>query len=267
VPELSGRLALVTGGTSGIGYGIALSLAAAGASLVVQDITDQDQAREITNELRAAGAPDVTLSLFDLRDRELVLQHYGTLAQHQNIDIVVNNAGIQRTGALASLDRTTWDEVLCVNLTAAFESMRFFLPGMRRRGYGRVVNIASVHGLVASPEKAPYVAAKHGLIGLTKVAALEYADAGSADTGGVTVNAICPGWSETALIEPQVQAAAAAHGGDRSAGTAALLEAKQPSRRFTRPSEIGALVCLLCSPQFHNINGAAIPIDGAWTAQ
>ncbi len=233
----------------------------------MQDVTDQGRTGEITDDLRAAVAPEVSLLLFDLRDRELVLQHYGALVQRQEIDILVNNAGIQRTGALDSLDRATWDEVLNVNLTAAFESMRFFLPGMRRRGYGRVVNIASVHGLVASPQKAPYVAAKHGLIGLTKVAALEYADAGSADTGGVTINAICPGWSETALIEPQIQTAAAAHGGDRTAGSAALLGSKQPSRRFTQPSEIGALVCLLCSPKFHNVTGAAIPIDGAWTAQ
>jgi 3-hydroxybutyrate dehydrogenase len=154
-----------------------------------------------------------------------------------------------------------------VNLTAAFHTMRRALPRMAARGYGRVINIASVHGLVASVHKAPYVASKFGLVGLTRVAALEYATAGSREAGGVTVNCICPGWTETAIIEPQVAARAEAHGGDRSAGIASLLAEKQPSRRTSRPEEIGAVAAFLASPLAHNITGIALPVDGGWTAQ
>jgi 3-hydroxybutyrate dehydrogenase len=138
---------------------------------------------------------------------------------------------------------------------------------MEARGFGRVINIASVHGLVASVEKAPYVAAKHGIVGLTKVAALEYAAKGDPALGAITVNAICPGWVETPLIESQIQARADRHGGDRAAGVADLLSEKEPSRRLAQPSEIGALALWLCDPRAHNITGAAIPIDGGWTAQ
>jgi len=145
--------------------------------------------------------------------------------------------------------------------------MRRALPGMASRGYGRVVNIASVHGLVASRDKAPYVASKFGLVGMSRVVALEYAAAGSRETGGVTVNCICPGWTETSLIEPQIMARAALHGGDRQAGISDLLAEKQPTRRMSEPSEIGALAVWLCDRRAHNITGTAIPIDGGWTAQ
>jgi 3-hydroxybutyrate dehydrogenase len=145
--------------------------------------------------------------------------------------------------------------------------MRRALPPMAERGYGRVVNIASVHGLVASVQKAPYVASKFGLVGMSKVAALEYAASGSRASGGVTVNCICPGWTETAIIEPQIQARAADHGGDRDAAIASLLAEKQPSRRTSDPSEIGMLAAWLCDPRAHNITGATIPVDGGWTAQ
>jgi 3-hydroxybutyrate dehydrogenase len=138
---------------------------------------------------------------------------------------------------------------------------------MAERGYGRVVNIASVHGLVASVHKAPYVASKFGLVGLSKVAALEYAACGSRDTGGVTVNCICPGWTETAIIEPQIEARAAEHGGDREKGVASLLAEKQPSRRLSRPDEIAATVLWLANPIAHNVTGVSIPVDGGWTAQ
>ena len=145
--------------------------------------------------------------------------------------------------------------------------MRLLLPQMAARGYGRVINVASVHGLVASVNKAPYVSAKFGLVGLTKVAALEYAAAGDAVSGGITVNAICPGWVETPLIEPQIQARADLHGGDREAGIADLLSEKQPSRRLAATTEIGALAAWLCDPRAHNITGTSIPVDGGWTAQ
>ncbi|MFV0514923.1 MAG: SDR family oxidoreductase [Jhaorihella sp.] len=182
-------------------------------------------------------------------------------------DILVNNAGIQHTAPLAEMPRQTWDSILGINLSAAFHTMQAALPLMAQRGYGRVINIASVHGLVASRDKAPYVAAKFGLVGLSRVAALEYAAAGSRAKGGVTVNCICPGWTETAIIEPQIVARADAFGGDREAGIADLLKEKQPSRRTSDPSEIGALALWLCNPVAHNITGTAIPVDGGWTAQ
>ena len=216
--ELAGRWVLVTGGMRGIGLAVGVALAEAGASVVVHDLEDQGRAGEVEAVLLAAGAPAVEFVFFDLRDASAVGLGLAQVAGRRLIDVVVNNAGMQATFPLGEMDRATWDGIIATNLSAAFETMRTFLPGMRVRGYGRVVNIASVHGLVASVDKAAYVAAKHGLVGLTKVAALEYADAGSAASGGVTVDAICPGWTETALIEPQIQRLAAAHGGDRAAG-------------------------------------------------
>ena len=214
------------------------------------------------------------------------------------LDILVNNAGIQYTAPLGEMPRDKWDAILAINLSAAFDTMRLALPAMIAAGYGRIVNIASVHGLVASVNKAPYVAAKFGLIGLTRVAALEAAQAGSRSSGGVTANCICPGWTETAIIEPQVLARAAQFGGDREAGIRDLLREKQPTGRTSAPQEIGRTVVWLCdvagSPArrcphrtgrtsapkeigrtvvwlcdvaAHNITGAAIPIDGGWTAQ
>ena len=165
------------------------------------------------------------------------------------------------------MPRARWDAILAVNLSAAFDTTRRALPGMVQRGYGRIVNIASVHGLVASVNKAPYVAAKFGLVGLTRVTALEAAAAGNRGSGGVTANCICPGWTETAIIEPQIVARANAFGGDREAGIRDLLREKQPSGRTSLPSEIARTVVWLCEPAAHNLTGAAIPIDGGWTAQ
>jgi 3-hydroxybutyrate dehydrogenase len=182
-------------------------------------------------------------------------------------DILVNNAGIQQTASLADVTHQIWDDILAVNLSGAFHTMRKALPDMAKHGYGRVINIASVHGLVASVDKAPYVAAKFGLVGLSRVAALEYAAIGSRDSGGITVNCICPGWTETAIIEPQISARAIEVGGDRAAAISSLLAEKQPSRRTSRPEEIGSLVLWLTHPMSHNITGTAIPVDGGWTAQ
>lgn len=264
--SLSGRNALVTGSVQGIGLAIARSLAAEGAAIGLHGLADAAQIAAATAELKAAGAPDVRFFDADLRDEKTVDKMLDA-ALDWRVDILVNNAGVQRTAALDGLPIETWKAILDVNLTAAFLTMRRLLPAMGARGFGRVVNIASVHGLVASVEKAPYVASKFGLVGLSRVAALEYAAKGSAETGGVTVNCICPGWTETAIIEPQVEARAALFGGDRAAGVADLLKEKQPSRRTSNPSEIGALAAWLCARQAHNITGAAIPIDGGWTAQ
>jgi 3-hydroxybutyrate dehydrogenase len=183
------------------------------------------------------------------------------------VDILVNNAGIQHTAPLADMPRDTWEAILAINLSAAFHTMQAFMPDMAARGFGRVINIASVHGLVASKDKAPYVAAKFGLVGLSRVAALEYASAGTKASGGVTVNCIAPGWTETAIIQPQIEARAAHHGGNRDAGIAELLGEKQPSLRTSDPDEIGALALWLCERVAHNVTGTTIPVDGGWTAQ
>jgi 3-hydroxybutyrate dehydrogenase len=264
---LAGRTALVTGSVQGIGLAIATALAAEGARVAIHGLATPDQAAAVEADLRAAGAPETTFLDADLRDVAAIEAMMARADAWGPIDILVNNAGIQRTAPLAEATAATWNDILAVNLSAAFHAMRLAMPGMGERGFGRVVNIASVHGLVASKDKSPYVASKFGLVGLSKVAALEYAASGTRATGGVTVNCICPGWTETAIIGPQVEARAAAHGGDRDAGIASLLSEKQPSLRTSDPSEIGALAVWLCQKPAHNITGTAIPVDGGWTAQ
>jgi 3-hydroxybutyrate dehydrogenase len=190
---------------------------------------------------RSRTAPVTSLGQ-DLGDPAQVQRMMQEVLEAGPLDILVNNAGIQHTASLADMPRARWDAILAINLSAAFDTMRLALPGMMARGYGRIVNIASVHGLVASVQKAPYVAAKFGLVGLTRVAALEAAQAGNRASGGVTANCICPGWTETAIIEPQIQARAAEFGGDREAGIRDLLREKQPSGRTSTPDEIARMV-------------------------
>ncbi len=265
--DLTGKTALVTGSVQGIGLAMARSFAKAGARVALHGLATLKQADEVVAEIQAAGAADARFFDADLRDPVAIDAMMDQLADWGAADILVNNAGMQKTVSLAEADAATWDAILSVNLSGAFHTMRRALPVMAERGYGRVINIASVHGLVASVHKAPYVASKFGLVGLSRVAALEYAAQGSRDAGGVTVNCICPGWTETAIIEPQVVARAAEFGGDRDAGIADLLAEKQPSRRLSDPSELGELALWLCSPVAHNLTGAAIPVDGGWTAQ
>lgn len=264
---LAGRTALVTGSTSGIGLAIAEALAAAGATVAVNGLGSAEQIAEAVAGVRAAGAPDSRHFGADLSDAAAVETMMAELAAWSPADILVNCAGVQHTAPLAEMPAATWDRLIAVNLSAAFHTMRLALPGMAERGYGRVVNIASVHGLVASVNKSPYVASKFGLIGLSKVAGLEYASAGSRESGGVTVNCVCPGWVETPLIEPQIALKATAAGGDRDAGVRDLLREKQPSQRMSLPAEIADLVLWLCRKQSHNLTGAAIPVDGGWTSQ
>ncbi len=264
---LEGKTALVTGSVQGIGLAVAKALAGAGARIGVHGLADAEQVIRAEQEIKTAGAPETQFFDADLRDPAAIEAMMDALGEWGGPDILVNNAGIQQTASLADLTVEIWDWIIAVNLSAAFHTMRRALPAMSTRGYGRVINIASVHGLVASANKAPYVAAKFGLVGMSKVAALEYAAIGSRATGGVTVNCICPGWTETAIIEPQVAARATEQGGDREAGIASLLAEKQPSLRTSDPAEIGMLAAWLCHPRGHNITGTAIPVDGGWTAQ
>lgn len=264
---LEGRTALVTGSVQGIGMAIAKALASAGARIGVHGLATQQEAAAAVEAMRKSGAPDARFFEADMRNPSAIDAMMAAVAAWGGPDILVNNAGIQRTVSIAEATRQVWDDIIAVNLSGAFHTMHHALPGMGQRGYGRVINIASVQGLVGSVNKAPYVSAKHGLIGLSRVAALEYATAGTRDSGGVTVNCICPGWTETPLIEPQVVARAVEVGGNRDAAIASLLAEKQPSRRTSRPEEIGALAVWLAHPMAHNVTGAAIPIDGGWTAQ
>lgn len=265
---LEGQIALVTGSIQGIGLAIAERLAKAGASLIVHGLANEEQKQAAIDTVKAAGSPEVIAFTHNLSDPVACQQLIAdAIAWKGRVDILVNNAGIQHTAALHEMPAEKWQAIIAINLSSAFYTMHGALPGMRERGYGRIVNIASVHGLIASANKAPYVASKFGLIGMSRVAALENADIGSAETGGITINCIAPGWTETVLIEPQIMARAAAAGGDRAAGVRALLSEKQPSLRMSAPSEIGEVTAMLCQKWAHNMNGITIPVDGGWTAQ
>ncbi|WP_075995924.1 SDR family NAD(P)-dependent oxidoreductase [Salaquimonas pukyongi] len=265
--HLAGKTALVTGSVQGIGLAVAKSLAGAGARIAVHGLASEAEAAAAEDEVRAAGATEAKFFEGDLRDAAAIGKLVKAVEDWGPLDVLVNNAGVQKTVSIADADAATWDAIIAVNLSAAFHTMHYALPNMARREFGRVVNIASVHGLVASKEKAPYVASKFGLVGMSRVAALEYASVGSRETGGVTINCICPGWTETALIEPQIEARAQQAGGGRAEGVRALLSEKQPSLRMSDPSEIGDLAAWLCHKTAHNITGAAIPVDGGWTSQ
>lgn len=262
---LASRTALVTGSTSGIGLAIACGLAAAGAKIAINGLGTPEQIEAALQAVRDAGAGDVRHFGADLRDPEQIETMMAAIEAWSPLDVLVNNAGIQHAVPLAEMPTQKWNDILAINLSSAFHSMRLAMPGMAARGYGRVVNIASVHGLVASANKAPYVASKFGIVGLSKVAALEYAAAGTRDSGGITVNCICPGWVETALIEPQIEARR--DGGSRDDGVRALLSEKQPSLRMSLPEDIASMVLWLCRREAHNVTGASFPIDGGWTAQ
>jgi 3-hydroxybutyrate dehydrogenase len=265
--DLTGKTALITGSVQGIGRAIAEALAGAGARIAVHGIAGDAEVRETCEHLERLGAPEAEFFHGDLRHPDQITHLMQAVGDWGGADILVNNAGIQHTARLEDMPHEMWEAIISVNLSAAFYTMQAAMPEMARRGYGRVINIASVQGLVGSVQKAPYVAAKHGIIGLSKVAALEYATAGSKESGGVTVNCICPGWTETTLIAPQIDARAQAIGGDRDAAVADLLSEKQPSLRTSDPAEMGALALWLCAPIAHNVTGTAIPVDGGWTTQ
>ena len=265
--ELKGKSVLVTGAERGIGKGIALAFASSGARVAAHDLAGPEEALKLVAELKAAGSPDAVFFGGDLRDVSQIDTLMSQAFAWGDLDILVNNAGIQHTAPLTDIAVDVWNDIIAVNLSAAFHTMRHALPRMAKAGYGRVINIASVHGLVASVSKSPYVAAKFGLVGLSKVAALEYAAAGTAASGGVTINCICPGWVDTALVAPQIAERREQLGVSAEEAIEAMLAEKQPSRRLSSPAEIARLAIWLCAPEAHNITGTAIPIDGGWTAQ
>ncbi len=255
---LKGKTALVTGSTSGIGLGIAVALARQGARIVLNGFGDLEGPQAA---IRACGVP-VTYHGADMsRPDEIgAMMQYAT-QQFGGIDILVNNAGIQHVARIEDFPPERWDAVIAINLSSAFHTTRLALPAMQAAGWGRIINVASVHGLVASAEKSAYVAAKHGLVGLTKVTALENA------TGGVTCNAICPGWVLTPLVQKQVDAKAATLGISKDEATRQLLSEKEPSLQFTTPEELGALAVFFCSAAANNVRGVAWNMDGGWAAQ
>jgi 3-hydroxybutyrate dehydrogenase len=258
---LDGKVALVTGSSSGIGWGVADALAAEGATILLHGVEPHGKLEEIAQDLRHRYEGKVVAYSVNLADRAAMDEFLQTLRSLPRLDILVNNAGLQFTSPVESFPKEKWDLLLQLHLTAPFELMQAALPKMREQGWGRIVQIASVHGMVGSREKSAYVAAKHGIIGLTKVAALE--TAGS----GITVNAVCPGWVKTPLVEAQIVARSQKEGVSITEATEELLSEKQPSKKFTETSELGALVAFLCGPSANNLTGASLPVDGAWTAQ
>lgn len=267
MPDLSGKTALITGSVQGIGFGIAQQLASAGARIALHGLPDEAKADAAVAAMLDAGASDARFFGADISNPDNIDTLMADVQAWGDLDILVNNAGIQHPAPLSDMPRASWDAIIAVNLSACFHTMQAALPAMAERGYGRVINIASVQGLIGSIHKGPYVAAKHGLVGLSKVAALEYADAGTKAAGGVTVNCICPGWTETELIAPQIETRQQQIGGSRDEAIADLLAEKQPSKRTSDPSEMGALALWLCDPIAHNVTGTQIPVDGGWTAQ
>ena len=258
---LEGRAAIVTGSTSGIGLGIARALAAAGADVMLNGLGDPREVEALRSSLAEAHGTRVRYDAADMsRPEAITAMVDSAAAAFGNIDILVNNAGIQFVAPLESFPAEKWDQILAINLSAAFHASRLVLAGMKSRGWGRIVNMASAHGLVASPFKAAYVAAKHGLVGLTKVIALEAAES------GVTCNAICPGYVWTPLVEKQIEDQAKSHGIPRERVIREVLLAQQPSKRFATVEELGTLAVFLCSEGAASITGTALPMDGGWTA-
>ena len=261
---LTGKTALVTGSTSGIGLGIAKALAAQGATLILNGFGDHEgPAQEVQSAAQTAGHQTRNgyhgADLSNAAEIEAMMAY--AQAEFGGVDILVNNAGIQHTAAIEQFPTDKWDAILAINLTSSFHTTRLALPGMRAKNWGRIINLASVHGLVASKEKAAYVAAKHGLVGFTKVTALETA------LTPITCNAICPGWVLTPLVQKQVDAKAAALGVSNEEAKKVLLGEKEPSMQFTTPEELGELAVFFCSAAANNVRGVAWNMDGGWVAQ
>ena len=259
---LEGKTALVTGSTSGIGLGIACAFARQGCNLVLNGFGDAAEIEALRQRIAEQEGVEVRYSAADLsRPEEIAAMVAEAEAAFGGVDILVNNAGIQHTDPVEAFPPERWDAVIAINLTGVFHCIRAALPKMRERGWGRIVNIASAHGLVASVNKSAYVAAKHGVVGLTKVVALETAEA------DITCNAICPGWVLTPLVKKQIEARAEKEGISVEQAEHDLLCEKQPSKQFATVEQIGELAVFLSGPGAAQITGTTHSIDGGWTAQ
>jgi len=255
---LANKTALVTGSTSGIGLGIAKALARQGANIVLNGFGAVEGPKA---EVAALGVKVAYHGADMSKPDEIEAMMAFAAAEFGRVDILVNNAGIQHVARIEDFPVARWDAIIAINLTSAFHATRLALPAMQAAQWGRIINVASVHGLVGSAEKSAYVAAKHGVVGLTKVTALENA------TTGVTCNAICPGWVLTPLVQQQVDAKAAALGISNDEAKNLLLGEKEPSKQFTTPEELGELAVFFCSPAGANVRGVAWNMDGGWVAQ
>ena len=259
---LKGKVAVVTGSTSGIGLGIARALAAGGADLVINGFGEAAAIEKLRQEIATTHGVRVAFGAADLTkptDATGLIEH--ATRELGRVDVLVNNAGIQHTAPVHEFPIERWDAVIAINLTAVFLTTRAVLPQMLARDWGRIINIASVHGLVASVDKSAYVASKHGVVGFTKGVALETA------TTGITCNAICPGWVLTPLVQKQIDALAAREKLDPDEARMQILGEKQPSLEFATPEQLGALTTFLCSDAAAQLNGAALPVDGGWLAR
>jgi 3-hydroxybutyrate dehydrogenase len=259
---LKDKVAIVTGSTSGIGLGIASALAAQEVHVMLNGFGEAAAIEKLRKDLASRHGVKTGYSAADMsKPADIAGMVAAAERELGRVDILVNNAGIQHVAPIESFPDDRWDAIIAINLSAAFHAIKAALPGMKRRGFGRIVNIASAHGLVASGEKVGYVAAKHGLVGLTKVVAIEAANS------GVTCNAICPGWVLTPLVQKQIEAKAKEAGIPVKQAGENLLSEKQPMPRFSTPEQIGALAVYLCGDEAATITGAALSIDGGWVAQ
>ncbi|MBC3884675.1 3-hydroxybutyrate dehydrogenase [Undibacterium griseum] len=259
---LSGKTALVTGSTSGIGLGIARALAAQGANIVFNGFGDAADIAAIRQTVETEYAVKTAYHNADMsKASEIEAMMDFAATEFSGIDILVNNAGIQYVANIEDFPTEKWDAIIAINLTSCFHTTRLALPYMKSKNWGRIINLASVHGLVASAQKSAYVAAKHGLVGLTKTTALENAQT------GITCNAICPGWVLTPLVQKQVDARALKDGLTNDEAKKALLAEKQPSGDFVTPEQLGALAVFFCSDAASQIRGVAWNMDGGWVAQ
>ena len=257
-----GKTALVTGSTSGIGLGIARRLAAGGANLVLNGFGNAAQIETLRADLAKQCGVAVVYDGADMtRPEQIEAMMQGAIARFGCVDVLVNNAGIQHVAPIDEFPVDQWNAILAINLSAAFHTTRIALAAMKKKRWGRIVNIASAHALVASPFKAPYVAAKHGIAGFTKAAALEVAE------HGITVNAVCPGYVRTPLVEKQIPDTAKARGITEEQVVRDVLLATQPTRQFVTVEQIAELTAFLCTQEAASITGAMLPIDGGWTAQ